>query len=58
MPRPRLARGRRIWDIDEIDVAFKSLPLRSSDIKSAEQSRLARAAIGQLPRRTENKVCQ
>ncbi len=26
MPRPRLAGGRRIWDVDELDLAFKSLP--------------------------------
>ena len=26
MPRPRLLNGRRVWDIDEIDAAFKSLP--------------------------------
>lgn len=26
MPRPRLAGARRIWDIDELDLAFKALP--------------------------------
>ncbi len=26
MPRPRLAGGRRIWDIEELDLAFKTLP--------------------------------
>jgi excisionase family DNA binding protein len=26
MPRPRVAGGRRIWDIEELDVAFKALP--------------------------------
>ena len=26
MPRPRLADGRRIWDVDELDLAFKTLP--------------------------------
>ena len=26
MPVPRIAKGRRIWDIEELDVAFKSLP--------------------------------
>jgi excisionase family DNA binding protein len=25
MPRPRLAGNRRIWDIEELDVAFKAL---------------------------------
>lgn len=26
MPRPRIAGGRRIWDVEELDVAFKALP--------------------------------
>ena len=26
MPRPRVAGGRRIWDVDELDLAFKALP--------------------------------
>jgi hypothetical protein len=26
MPRPRLAEGRRIWDVEELDLAFKALP--------------------------------
>ena len=26
MPRPRLAGGRRIWDVEELDLAFKALP--------------------------------
>ena len=26
MPRPKLLNGRRVWDVDEIDAAFKSLP--------------------------------
>jgi len=26
MPRPRLANSRRIWDVEELDLAFKSLP--------------------------------
>lgn len=26
MPRPRLAGRRRIWDIDELDLAFQDLP--------------------------------
>jgi excisionase family DNA binding protein len=26
MPRPRIAGRRRIWDIEELDMAFKSLP--------------------------------
>lgn len=26
MPRPRVAGGRRIWDVEELDVAFRALP--------------------------------
>ncbi len=26
MPRPRLVGNRRIWDVEELDLAFKSLP--------------------------------
>jgi len=26
MPRPRLIGAQRIWDIDDLDAAFKSLP--------------------------------
>jgi hypothetical protein len=26
MPRPRLVGNRRIWDVDELDMAFKALP--------------------------------
>jgi excisionase family DNA binding protein len=26
MPRPRVADGRRIWDVEELDLAFKALP--------------------------------
>jgi hypothetical protein len=26
MPRPRLAQGRRVWDVEELDLAFKALP--------------------------------
>ena len=31
MPRPRLAGTRRIWDIDEIDTAFRDLPREGAD---------------------------
>jgi excisionase family DNA binding protein len=27
MPRPRLIGSRRIWDIDDLDAAFKGLPV-------------------------------
>ena len=26
MPRPRVVGGRRVWDVEEIDLAFKALP--------------------------------
>jgi excisionase family DNA binding protein len=26
MPRPRIAGTRRIWDVEELDLAFKALP--------------------------------
>lgn len=26
MPRPRVVGSRRIWDVEELDVAFKALP--------------------------------
>lgn len=26
MPRPRLVEGRRVWDVEELDLAFKALP--------------------------------
>ena len=26
MPRPRVAGSRRIWDVEELDLAFKALP--------------------------------
>lgn len=31
MPRPRIAGGRRIWDVEELDVAFKALPREGGD---------------------------
>ena len=31
MPRPRLAGGRRIWDVEELDLAFKALPREGGD---------------------------
>ena len=31
MPRPRVAGGRRIWDVDELDLAFKALPREGGD---------------------------
>jgi hypothetical protein len=26
MPRARVIKGRRIWDVEELDIAFKALP--------------------------------
>ena len=31
MPRPRVAGGRRIWDVEELDLAFKALPREGGD---------------------------
>ena len=31
MPRPRLADRRRIWDVEELDLAFKTLPREGGD---------------------------
>lgn len=31
MPSPRLAGRRRIWDIEELDIAFKALPREGGD---------------------------
>ena len=31
MPRPRLAEGRRIWDVEELDLAFRALPREGGD---------------------------
>jgi excisionase family DNA binding protein len=30
MPRPRLIGRRRVWDIDDLDAAFKSLPIEGN----------------------------
>jgi excisionase family DNA binding protein len=37
MPRPRLAGSRRIWDIDELDVAFRDLPREGEDRKPVQE---------------------
>ena len=31
MPRPRLIGSRRIWDVEELDLAFKGLPREGGD---------------------------
>ena len=33
MPRPRVAGRRRIWDTEELDLAFKALPREGGDDK-------------------------
>jgi len=35
MPRPRVLGNRRIWDVDELDLAFKSLPREHGDAELA-----------------------
>lgn len=32
MPRPRLLGARRIWDVDDLDAAFKNLPREGAEI--------------------------
>ena len=36
MPRPRLIGRRRVWDIDELDAAFKALPIEGGEQGGAE----------------------
>lgn len=31
MPRPRVIGSRRIWDVEELDLAFKALPREEGD---------------------------
>ena len=31
MPRPRILGSRRIWDVEELDLAFKALPREGGD---------------------------
>lgn len=31
MPKPRIADGKRLWDVDELDIAFKNLPREGGD---------------------------
>ena len=38
MPRPRIIGGRRIWDIEELDLAFKALPREGGDTEPIFQS--------------------
>jgi len=32
MPPPRLIGKRRVWDFEELDVAFRALPHETSDL--------------------------
>jgi excisionase family DNA binding protein len=34
MPRPRIAGGRRIWDVEELDLAFKALPREGGEAQA------------------------
>lgn len=33
MPRPRRIDARRIWDVDDLDAAFKSLPIEGEEAR-------------------------
>ncbi len=35
MPRPRVIGSRRIWDVEELDLAFKALPREDGDAEPA-----------------------
>lgn len=35
MPRPRVVGSRRIWDVEELDLAFKALPREDGDTEVA-----------------------
>ena len=37
MPRPRIAGGRRIWDVEELDLAFKALPREGGEGEVGER---------------------
>ena len=37
MPRPRKAGSRRIWDIEELDIAFKALPREGGEHRSGSR---------------------
>jgi hypothetical protein len=39
MPRTRVAGGRRIWDVDELDLAFKALPREGGEDEAIFESR-------------------
>lgn len=39
MPRPRVAGGRRIWDVEELDLAFKALPREGGEDETIFASR-------------------
>ena len=32
MPRPRVVGSRRIWDVEELDLAFKALPREGGEV--------------------------
>jgi predicted DNA-binding transcriptional regulator AlpA len=35
MPRPRVIDNRRVWDIDDIDAAFRALPIEGEEQKDS-----------------------
>jgi excisionase family DNA binding protein len=39
MPRPRIIGQRRIWDVDELDQAFRALPREGGDDEPVFESR-------------------
>jgi hypothetical protein len=44
MPRPRMINSRRVWDVDELDAAFKSLPREGGEQEQDTWADLGRAS--------------
>jgi hypothetical protein len=34
MPKPRVLGSRRIWDVDDLDAAFKALPREGDEVNT------------------------
>jgi excisionase family DNA binding protein len=37
MPRPRVVGGRRIWDVEELDAAFRELPREDGEPTTSDR---------------------
>jgi hypothetical protein len=54
MPRPRLADGRRIYDFEELDMAFKALPREGEDAESSDVDRARLFRKRRFPAHTQH----